>query len=82
MQVEYKLFGKHVETQPSISVAIVVSGFFFILALALSPLLLPLHFALKKKGLKGFYIDRHIWIGKESFARRVSAVKTRDFYSV
>ena len=72
MQVDYKLFGKHVETQPSISVAIVVSGFFFILALALSPLLVALHFILKRIGRKGFYIGRRLWIGKESFARRLA----------
>ena len=72
MQVEYKLFGKHVETQPLISIAILVFGLLLILALFLSPVLLPLHFALRKKELKGFYIDHHIWIGKESFARRLA----------
>ena len=67
--VKWKLFGKVIHNPVLVSISIVVTVVFGLGAIVLSPVLVPLHFALRKFGYNGFYFNRHIWIGKDSFAR-------------
>ena len=69
MSVEWKLFGKIVHHPVLITFSVIFTFVFVIVALALSPVLVPIHFLLRLFRKNGFYFNRHIWIGKDSFAR-------------
>lgn len=61
------LFGKPVYTRATIALAVTISAAMFICAVILSPILIPLHFILRRQGRNGFYFCRRIVIGPESF---------------
>lgn len=63
----FRLCGRVVKNPALIAVVIAMTIIFGLVVLALSPILIPLHFVLRRYGLKGFYSNRHICIGTESF---------------
>jgi hypothetical protein len=70
-EYEYTIFGKPVY-HPTLKVlAVFLAILFLILMLPLAPVLIPLHFLLRKMGRNGFFFDNKLWFGTKSFARRV-----------
>ena len=69
MSVAYKLFGVPVYHPVLKVLAIVIMVVLLLACLALAPILVPLHFILRKCGRNGFYSNRHITIGRSAFER-------------
>jgi len=69
MNIEWKLFGKVVHGPILIAFSFVMTVVLTFGAIVLSPALVPLHFLLRRFGRNGFYFNKHIEIGKDSFAR-------------
>lgn len=66
--MEYRLFGRAVEKRELKALAVAISFFVAVTCLAMSPVLVPLHFLMRKRcGLNGFYFNDHLWIGLDSF---------------
>lgn len=68
--MEWKLFGGGVRHPVLKVITVIIMIILMPEALVLSPVLVPLHFILRKKGLNGFYFDRRIKVGRKSFHRR------------
>lgn len=65
-QVEHRMFGRVVHS-PTIKVfAVFTFVTFWLICLALTPILVPMHFILRKCGRNGFYFDHQLVIGKRS----------------
>jgi hypothetical protein len=69
MSVEWKLFGKVVHHPVLVTLSVISTIVLGIIALVLSPVLVPVHYLLRKLGKNGFYFNKHVWIGKDSFTR-------------
>lgn len=67
--VEWKLFGKVVHNPILVTISVVVTIVLGLVAVVSSPALIPIHLLLRKIGRNGFYFNKHIWIGKDSFTR-------------
>lgn len=67
--IEWKLFGKVVHHPALMAMSVITTVTLGLVALALSPVFFVIHLALRKFGRNGFYFNKHIWIGKDSFAR-------------
>ena len=68
--VEYKFFGKIVHNPILKVLAVSIAVINGLLLLPFTPVLVPVHFLLKKLGRNGFYFDNHLWVGKKSFEKR------------
>ena len=67
IDMTFKLFGKEVHNPILVVMLVLVTIILGFVALLFSPVLVPMHFILRRKGLNGFYFDNCIVIERESF---------------
>ena len=66
----FTIFGRRVRHPAMKALTIVFTALFLLILLSLSPVILPLHFFLRRRGRNGFWFDQRLVVGRESFQRR------------